>query len=51
MRPDVQNTAQGEIRSQYLSADKAKRELRWEPHFTLEQGLRETIAWYREFLR
>jgi CDP-glucose 4,6-dehydratase len=51
LRPDVQNTAQGEIRSQYLSAEKAERRLGWKPTFSLEQGLRETIGWYREYLR
>jgi len=24
--------------------------LGWQPQFTLEQGLNETIAWYREYL-
>jgi CDP-glucose 4,6-dehydratase len=51
LTPDVQNTALGEIRSQYLSADKASRLLAWKPAHTLEAGLRETIAWYREFLQ
>ena len=39
-----------EIRHQYLSAAKARRMLDWSPLFTLEQGLEQTIAWYREFL-
>ena len=51
LTPDIQNTAEGEIRSQYLSADKASRLLAWRPTHTLEAGLHETIAWYREFLR
>jgi CDP-glucose 4,6-dehydratase len=46
----VQNTAAGEIRAQYLSAAKARRVLDWRPQFTLEQGLSETVAWYREHL-
>jgi len=50
IEPDVQNTASGEIRAQYLSAAKAHRLLDWQPQFTLEQGLNETIAWYREYL-
>jgi len=25
--------------------------LNWAPEFTLEQGLRRTIAWYREVLK
>lgn len=47
---DIQNTAQGEIRDQYLSAEKAARVLSWKPTYTLEAGMNETIAWYREYL-
>jgi CDP-glucose 4,6-dehydratase len=50
LKPDVQNTASGEIREQYLSTTKARRVLKWRPQFTLEQGLKETIAWYRKYL-
>lgn len=50
LTPDVRNTAQGEILSQYLSAEKATRVLGWQPHYALTQGLSETIGWYREFL-
>jgi CDP-glucose 4,6-dehydratase len=48
--PDVQNCAQGEIRSQYLSAVKAHTLLQWHPMYSLEAGLRETITWYQAFL-
>jgi CDP-glucose 4,6-dehydratase len=51
LAPDVQNTARGEIASQYLSAEKAKRLLDWQPKYSLERGLGETIEWYREHLR
>lgn len=50
IEPDILNCAEGEIRSQYLSAEKARKVLGWEPVFDLETGLRETIAWYRTFL-
>ncbi len=50
IEPDVQNTASGEIRAQYLSAVWAHRVLNWQPQFTLEQGLAETIEWYRDYL-
>lgn len=50
IEPDIRNCAEGEIRSQYLSAEKARKVLGWEPVFDLETGLRETIAWYRTFL-
>ena len=49
LSPDVRNVAKGEIHSQYLSADKARRVLEWLPEFTLEGGLAETIEWYRRF--
>lgn len=48
---DVQNTAKGEIHSQYLCSEKARRVLGWRPEFTLEEGLSETIEWYRSFLQ
>ncbi|HZH30362.1 MAG TPA: GDP-mannose 4,6-dehydratase [Pyrinomonadaceae bacterium] len=50
LRPDVRNEATNEIRHQYLSAEKARRRLAWQPHFTLDEGLRRTIDWYTTFL-
>jgi len=50
LEPDVRNEASNEIRHQYLSADKARRLLQWEPLFTLDLGLQKTIEWYKEFL-
>jgi CDP-glucose 4,6-dehydratase len=49
LEPRILNCAEGEIRSQHLSAAKAHKLLEWEPEFHLEAGLRETIAWYRSF--
>jgi CDP-glucose 4,6-dehydratase len=51
LQPIIQNAAKGEILSQYLSSDKARRLLNWEPSCGLEKGLEETIGWYRAFLR
>lgn len=48
--PDVRNEASGEIRRQYLSAARARQVLGWSPRFSLDEGLRRTIAWYRAFL-
>lgn len=48
--PDVRNEATHEIRDQYLSAEKARTQLAWEPLFTLEEGLERTIRWYTDFL-
>ncbi len=50
LEPKVLNIASNEIPHQYLSAAKARTILGWRPLFTLEEALRETIAWYREFL-
>jgi CDP-glucose 4,6-dehydratase len=47
---DVRKEATNEIREQWLSAKKAREQLGWGPLFTLEDGLRRTIAWYRELL-
>ncbi len=50
LTPDVRNTTQGEIHSQYLDATKAKRVLGWQPRYTMDDALAETIAWYKEYL-
>ena len=47
---DIRNEATHEIRHQYLSAEKARRLLAWAPMFSLDEGLRRTIDWYRTFL-
>lgn len=46
---DIRNEASNEIRHQYLSAAKARRELSWQPLFDIDSGLERTIAWYRKF--
>ena len=38
-----------EIKHQYLSAEKARKKLDWRPLYTLDQGLQETIEWYKDF--
>jgi CDP-glucose 4,6-dehydratase len=45
----IRSNAPNEIRHQYLSAAKARELLGWRPHYTLEQGLEKTIAWYKDF--
>jgi len=49
LEPEVLNEAANEIGAQYLGAEKALRLLGWRPRFPLDEGLRRTIAWYREF--
>jgi len=50
LKPEILNEATNEIKHQYLSAKKAREILGWKPGYTLEEGLRRTIKWYREFL-
>jgi CDP-glucose 4,6-dehydratase len=51
LEPEVLGEPADEIRAQILSAEKARRVLGWRPLHTLDEGLRLTIAWYREHLR
>lgn len=50
LRPVIRNEVSHEIRRQFLSAERARQMLGWSPLYTLEEGLRRTIAWYGEFL-
>jgi CDP-glucose 4,6-dehydratase len=50
LKPLIQNTAKGEIQSQYLSYEKAKDLLNWNPTYSLTMGLKETIEWYVSYL-
>ena len=47
LTPEVRGDAPNEIREQFLDAAKARTTLGWRPIFTLDAGLRRTIAWYR----
>jgi len=50
LEPEIRNEEVREIKRQYLSAAKAKDILGWKPRFTVEEGLEQTIEWYRAFL-
>jgi len=50
LKPLIRNDAVGEIRSQYLSAEKARTILGWKPAYSLEVELQKTIEWYKEYL-
>jgi len=39
-----------EIKSQYVSIEKATKVLGWKPRTTLEKGLRKTLRWYEKYL-
>lgn len=49
LEPEIRNEATNEIPNQFLSAQKARSRLGWEPLFELDAGLDRTIAWYREY--
>ena len=49
--PKILNQAQHEIRDQYLSSNKARQILGWRPEHSVEDGLKETIAWNRHHYR
>jgi CDP-glucose 4,6-dehydratase len=51
LEPEIRNEASNEIRHQWLSAERARRVLGWNPLYTLEEGLDRTIAWYEEYLQ
>jgi CDP-glucose 4,6-dehydratase len=51
LEPDIRNEASNEIVHQYLSAATARRDLGWRPSFALDEGLRRSIEWYREFFQ
>lgn len=48
--PTVLSDAPFEIREQALSAAKARAQLGWAPRYSLDEGVKKTVAWYREFL-
>jgi len=51
LKPQILNEASGEIREQYLSAKKAHKVLGWKAKYPLQKGLKETVAWYKNYLR
>ncbi|MCK4589176.1 MAG: GDP-mannose 4,6-dehydratase [Nanoarchaeota archaeon] len=50
IEPKITGKATNEIDKQYLSVEKVQRLLNWSPQYSLEEGLKETIEWYKEFL-
>lgn len=50
LEPRILNEASHEIPKQYLDCAKARRMMNWRPAFTMDEGLREAIAWYRDRL-
>ena len=50
LEPIILNEAPNEIQAQYLSSAKSRQLLGWEPAYTLEEALEETLRWYQAFL-
>ena len=48
---DILDIAKAEIKDQYLSSEKARKILKWEPKYNLEEGLKETFNWYKEYFK
>ena len=51
VKPKILGEAKNEIDRQFLAADKAKKLLNWTPKYSLEEGLKETIEWYKANLK
>lgn len=49
-RYKILNRAECEIKHQYLSSQKARRALGWKPEYSLADGLKKTIGWYKKIL-
>ncbi len=50
LAPVILDQATGEIRDQHLSCEKAERLFQWKPSYRLQDGLKLTTDWYKEFL-
>ncbi|HCS70928.1 MAG TPA: sugar dehydratase [Rhodospirillaceae bacterium] len=50
LEPVVLNQTSNEIKHQYLSAEKARRVLGWQPTSDMESSIDRTIEWYRDHL-
>ena len=51
IEPILVNERKNEIGPQYVCNEKAKARLHWQPEYTLDQGLSETVFWYGQYLR
>jgi nucleoside-diphosphate-sugar epimerase len=46
----IQNTSKYEIKRQFLDSSKIRNELKWQPQYSIESALKETINWYKKHL-
>lgn len=47
----ILNKAEHEIKRQYLDSSKARKILKWKPKYSLTDGLKNTINWYRKYIQ
>lgn len=51
LKPEIKNTAKGEIKDQYLSCEKAGKILNWKPSHSLDEGLTKSYQWYKRWFQ
>lgn len=51
LKPIVKNEPVKEIEHQHLSAAKARKVLGWRSEYTIDEGLKETVNWYRKYFK
>lgn len=51
LTPTILNTSRHEIPNMWLSSEKARRVLNWEPKMDFEQSLDSTVRWYLDYFR
>ncbi|MFH1453827.1 MAG: GDP-mannose 4,6-dehydratase [Armatimonadota bacterium] len=51
LSPEILNSVKCEIKAQYLSSDKIRKLMNWSPKYSLDNGLKETIDWYRSYAK
>jgi CDP-glucose 4,6-dehydratase len=50
LEPIVEDTAEHEIRDQHLDSTILREQLGWAPRCGFREGLKRTVAWYRDYL-
>jgi len=50
IKANILNEAKSEIPEQYLSFEKVRKTIGWNPEYELQDALKETISWYESYL-
>jgi len=51
LKPIILNEVKNEIKNQSLSSEKALKIIEWEPDYTIDEGLKKTINWYKAYFK